>query len=79
MEYIVAGYNMLTDIYYADGSRRLNSPGGSFYAASGIRFWRESVAYVGTAGPDFDRWYGEWFRANGIDCRVTACLPHTLK
>lgn len=79
MDYIVAGYNMLTDIYYADGSTLENSPGGSFYAASGVRFWRDRVAYVGTAGPDFDPWYGPWFRANGIDCRVKKCLPHTLK
>ena len=79
MEYIAAGYNMLTDITYADGSKRLNSPGGSWYAVSGLCFWRRSVAYVGTAGPDFDRWYGAWFRANGIDCRVRTCLPETLR
>lgn len=79
MDYIVAGYNMLTDIYYADGSTLKNSPGGSFYAASGVCFWRGRVAYVGTAGPDFDAWYGAWFRANHIDCRVKECLPHTLK
>ena len=79
MDYIVAGYNMLTDIYYADGSTLENSPGGSFYSASGVKFWRDSVAYVGTAGPDFDTWYGDWFRKNRIDCRVIPCLPHTLK
>lgn len=79
MDYIVAGYNMLTDIYYADGSTLENSPGGSFYSASGVRFWRDRVAYVGTAGPDFDTWYGPWFQANGIDRRVKKRLPHTLK
>lgn len=79
MDYIVAGYNMLTDIYYADGTVSENRPGGSFYAASGVRFWRDRVAYVGTAGPDFDAWYGGWFRDNGIACQVKECLPHTLK
>ena len=79
MDYIVAGYNMLTDIYYADGSIAKDRPGGSFYSASGVRFWRDRVAYVGTAGPDFDTWYGPWFQANGIDCRVKKCLPHTLR
>lgn len=79
MNYIVAGYNMLTDIYYADGSVLENSPGGSFYSASGVRFWRDDVAYVGTAGPDFDTWYGDWFQANGIRCQVKQCLPYTLK
>ena len=79
MEYIAAGYNMLTDITYADGTKRRNSPGGSWYAVSGLCFWRKNVAYVGTAGPDFDSWYGDWFRKNGIDCRVKSCLPRTLK
>ncbi|MDO4489345.1 MAG: PfkB family carbohydrate kinase [Eubacteriales bacterium] len=79
MDYIVAGYNMLTDIYYADGSTVLNTPGGSFYSASGVKYWRDSVAYVGTAGPDFDENYLEWFENNKIECLVKKCLPHTLK
>ena len=79
MEYIAAGYNMLTDVRFADGRQILNTPGGSWYAASGLVFWRKSVAYVGTAGPDFDGFYGDWFAANGIDCRVKKCLPETLK
>ena len=79
MEYIAAGYNMLTDVFFADGRQILNTPGGSWYAASGLVFWRKSVAYVGTAGPDFDKYYGDWFAANGINCRVKKCLPETLK
>ena len=79
MEYIAAGYNMLTDVYFADGRKILNTPGGSWYAASGLAFWRSSVAYAGTAGPDFDRYYGDWFAANGIICRVKKCLPETLR
>ena len=79
MEYIAAGYNMLTDVFFADGRKILNTPGGSWYAASGLVFWRKSVAYVGTAGPDFDKYYGDWFAANGINCRVKKCLPETLK
>ena len=79
MEYVAAGYNMLTDVTFADGTQILNAPGGSWYAASGLVFWRKSVAYVGTAGPDFDEYYGKWFSDNGIDCRVKKCLPQTLK
>ena len=79
MEYIAAGYNMLTDVTFADGTKILNTPGGSWYAASGLVFWRKSVAYAGTAGPDFGAFYGDWFAANGIDCRVKRCLPETLK
>ena len=58
MEYIVAGYNMITDIFYADGKVEKASPGGSFYSAAGIKMWRDSIAYVGTAGPDFNDYYG---------------------
>ena len=47
MEYIVAGYNMVTDIYYPDGRIVKNEPGGSFYSAAGIKLWRDSLAYVG--------------------------------
>jgi sugar/nucleoside kinase (ribokinase family) len=79
MEYIAAGYNMLTDVTFADGKQILNTPGGSWYAASGLACWRKSVVYVGTAGPDFDAFYGDWFKANGIECRVKKCLPETLK
>ena len=79
MEYVAAGYNMLTDVTFADGTQILNTPGGSWYAASGLVFWRKSVAYVGTAGPDFNEYYGKWFSDNGIDCRVKKCLPQTLK
>ena len=79
MEYVAAGYNMLTDVTFADGTQILNTPGGSWYAASGLVFWRKSVAYVGTAGSDFDEYYGKWFSDNGIDCRVKKCLPQTLK
>ena len=46
MEYIAAGYNMLTDVTFADGRQILNTPGGSWYAASGLAFWRESVFMV---------------------------------
>ena len=79
MEYIVAGYNMLTDVHFADGKTIENTPGGSFYSASGVRFWRKSTAYVGTAGPDFKDYYGDWFSANKIACNVKECLPKTLK
>ena len=79
MEYIAAGYNMLTDVTFADGTQICSTPGGSWYAAGGLVFWRKSVAYVGTAGPDFEQYYGKWFRENGIDCRVEPCLPETLR
>ena len=78
MDYIVAGYSMVTDIYYPDGSCIKESPGGSYYSAAGIKLWRDSVVYLGTAGPDFERYYGAYFKANGIQTAVKTCLPNTL-
>ena len=78
MEYIVAGYNMITDIYYPDGRVIKASPGGSFYSAAGIRMWRESIAYVGTAGPDFNDYYGKFFADNNIETHISEVLPKTL-
>ena len=78
MEYIVAGYNMITDIYYADGKVEKASPGGSFYSAAGIKMWRDSIAYVGTAGPDFNDYYGKFFADNEIETHVSEVLPKTL-
>lgn len=79
MKYIVAGYNMITDIFYADGTSLENVAGGSFYSASGVKFWRDNLTYIGTAGPDFDSFYGKWFQENEIECKVNKCLPKTLK
>lgn len=79
MEYIVAGYNMVTDIYYPDGRVKKDSPGGSFYSAAGIKMWRDSLAYVGTAGPDFADYYGKFYQDNAIETHVDAVLPQTLR
>ena len=78
MEYIVAGYTMLNDLHYPDGCTLMGHPGGSFYSAAGIKLWRDSVAYVGTAGEDFQEYYGEYFRSNGITTKMSLCLPKTL-
>ncbi len=79
MEYIVAGYNMVTDIYYPDGRVIRSSPGGSFYSAAGIKMWRDSLAYVGTAGPDFGEFYGKFYADNAIETHVKPALPNTLR
>lgn len=79
MEYIVAGYTMVMDLYYPDGRTVKNEPGGSFYSAGGIKMWRDSVAYVGTAGPDFSDYYGEFYGNNAIRTQVAQVLPHTLR
>lgn len=78
MEYLVGGYTMLNDIVFADGSSISDQLGGSVFSAAGIKLWRDSVAYIGAAGEDFDRHYGPFFQANGIRTAVAKRFPHTL-
>lgn len=78
MEYLVGGYTMLNDIVFADGSSILNQLGGSVFSAAGIKLWRDSLAYIGTAGPDFEKHYGPFFSANKIHTEVRITLPRTL-
>ena len=78
MDYIVAGYTMLNDLHYPDGRSLIGYPGGSYYSAAGIKLWRDSVAYVGTAGEDFEHYYGEFFRSNNIRTQMNICLEKTL-
>jgi len=78
MEYLAGGYTMISDIYYSDGSSRMNDAGGTAYAVGGMRLWRDSVGYVGTAGKDFDGFYGKFYRDNGIALFMEFPLEETL-
>jgi len=78
MEYIVAGYTMINDIIYTDGSSIIDQLGGSIFSAAGIKLWRDSIAYIGTGGPDFKQYYGHFFESNGIHTDVKEVLEHTL-
>lgn len=69
---------MLNDIMFADGSSITDQLGGSVFSAAGIRLWRDSVAYIGVAGEDFDLHYGPFFKANGIITEVRKEIPKTL-
>ena len=55
MEYLVGGYTMLNDFDLPGGKQLRDVLGGSVFSAGGIRLWRDSVAYIGAAGEDFDR------------------------
>lgn len=78
MEYIVAGYTMINDIIFADGSSIKDQLGGSIFSAAGIKLWRDSLVYIGTAGPDFKKYYGDFFQSNKIHTAVEEVLEHTL-
>lgn len=78
MEYLVGGYTMLNDIIFQDGTSVKNKLGGSVFSAAGIKLWRDSVVYIGTAGPDFEEHYGPFFKANNIKTAIKYTLPRTL-
>lgn len=78
MEYLAGGYTMISDIYGLDGTVRMNDAGGSAYAVGGMRLWRDSVGYVGTAGKDFDEFFGRFYRDNGIALFMEFPLEETL-
>lgn len=69
---------MLNDIVFSDGSSIENQLGGSVFSAAGIKLWRDSVAYIGVAGEDFDEHYGSFFKDNGIKAAVKKDFPYTL-
>ena len=58
MEYLVGGYTMLNDFDLPGGKQLRDVLGGSVFSAAGIRLWRDSVAYIGAAGEDFDLTFG---------------------
>ena len=45
---------------------RVSPGGGSVYALTGIKLWHENCQLVCYSGADFDLYYGEWMRANGL-------------
>ena len=78
MEYIVAGYTIVNDVNFADGSSVKNFLGGSAFSVAGIRMWRDSIGYVGIAGEDFMATHGEFYNGNNIALNVEEKFPNTL-
>lgn len=78
MEYIVAGYTMVNDVNFADGSSVKGFLGGSAFSVAGIKMWRDSIGYVGVAGEDFDETHGEFYSRNNIALNVEKRFPNTL-
>lgn len=78
MEYIVAGYTMVNDVNFADGSSVKGFLGGSAFSVAGIKMWRDSVGYVGVAGEDFKATHGDFYEKNNIALNVEERFPNTL-
>ncbi len=78
MTYIISGCTLVDDIIYPDGRSVTGQLGGSLYALTGIKPYDDDVLFVTTAGPDFDQFYGDYYRKNGLSMAgVQSVLPHT--
>lgn len=77
-DYLVTGSTILNDIVYADGTKKCGFLGGTLYAVNGIKTYTDSVLFISPAGPDFDSYYGDYFRANGLSAEgMELILPKT--
>jgi len=63
---------------YPDGRIVEGFLGGAIYTVNGIKPYCDDVLFVTTAGPDFDEYYGDYFRTNQILAEgVQFILPKT--
>ena len=78
MTYIISGCTLVDDIIYPDGRSVTGQLGGSIYTLTGIKPYTDDVLFVTTAGPDFEQFYGDYYRRNGLSTAgVQSVLPHT--
>lgn len=78
MKYLVTGCTLLNDMHYADGSKAEGFLGGAIYAVNGIKPFCDEVMIVTTAGPDFDEYFGAYYRKNRLSTEgVQFVLPRT--
>ena len=78
MKYLVVGPTIINDIIFADQSRKDQVLGGSIFCVAGIKLWCDDCLYLSNVGEDFDRFYGDWMRANGCSTAgLRYILPHT--
>ena len=78
MRYLITGCTLLNDLNYPDGSKAQGILGGTIYTVNGIKPFSDEVLFVTTAGPDFDNYFGEYFRNNALATDgVQIVLPKT--
>lgn len=78
LKYLVTGCTRLNDMHYPDGRCVEEFLGGALYTLNGIKPYTDEVLFVTTAGPDFDTYYGNYFRRNALSTQgVQFVLPKT--
>jgi len=78
LKYLVTGCTRINDLNYPDGRTVKGFLGGAIYAVNGIKPYCDDVYLISTAGPDFDNFYGDYFRTNQISIQgMQFILPKT--
>jgi len=78
LKYIVTGCTLLNDMNYADGHKAEGFLGGAIYTVAGIKPYCDEVLFITTAGPDFDKYFGEYYRHNHLSTEgINFVLPKT--
>jgi sugar/nucleoside kinase (ribokinase family) len=78
LKYLITGCTLLNDMNYADGTKAEGFLGGAIYTLNGIKPYSDDILMVTTAGPDFDQYFGTYYRQNGLSTEgVFYVLPRT--
>ncbi len=78
MKYVVSAMSIVNDLVYADGRKVNCVTGGGMFMLAGIMSYTPEVAFVTAAGPDFEKYHGDFFARHGLDTAgVHRTLPHT--
>ncbi|MBQ8995316.1 MAG: hypothetical protein IJ091_05835 [Oscillospiraceae bacterium] len=64
--YLIAGGIIVNDMEYPDGRKVTGFLGGALYTVNGVLPYTEDLLFLSEAGPDFDDFYGDYFRLNHI-------------
>ena len=64
--YLIAAGVIVNDMLYPDGRTVKGFLGGALYTVNGVLPYTEDLLFLSEAGPDFDDFYGDYFRLNHI-------------
>lgn len=72
-DYIAAGNVMVDTVIHDDGGDSgIHMGGPAFFALTGMKLWTDNCTLRSNVGRDFDGYYGEWFRDNGVSTDLIA-------
>ena len=77
-KYLIAGNIIVNDMLYPDGRKVTGFLGGGIYTANGVLPYTEDLLLLSEAGPDFDDFYGDYFRLNHLSSEgIVNVFPKT--